>query len=379
MTLLDRYIIRLFLFNFLILYVVISGLVVLLDLITNFDEFAQIAQTIEGDWAEVGAAVAGAVVDCYGPMLLLFYNYLVGLLPVGAAAFTLAMLIRNRELIAMLAGGISMKRVAAPMIALGVGASALMLVNQELLIPSVAHKLLRSRAEIKHGQVRARPVFFMPDSTGALFTAARYQVESETLHDLTILVRDPVQGGGHGRTIQRITAAEARWDARAKAWRFTDGVAVERQSGLGAGGAEFAAGQPHQIAIFHTDLDPTTILMRQREKVRNLLSIAQLQEMIDHAQPADLPDLLRAWHSRFSLLAINILILLMGIPYFLIRSGANLLAQTAKAAPLVVGAWGGGFVLLQASPDFLPPAAVAWLPVAMYLPIAYYLMDTVES
>lgn len=379
MTLLDRYIIRLFLFNFLILFVVVSGLVVLLDLITNFDEFAQAAQRVSGGLADKLQAILAVAADCYGPMMLLFYNYMVGLLPIGAAAFTLAMLIRNRELTAMLAGGISMRRIAAPMVALGVLASAFMLVNQELFIPSVAQKLIRSRAEIKLGQIRARPVFFMPDSFGALFTASSYNVENQTLHDLTILIRDEVEPGIHGRTIQRITAKEARWDETRKAWRFTDGVAVERQSGPSQGAADFAAGQPHPIQLLPTDLDPATVLLRQRDKVRNLLSLRQLQEMIDQAPETDLRDLQRTWHSRFSLAVMNVLILLMGLPYFLIRGGANLMMQTVKAAPLIIGAWAGGFVLLQASPDFIPPAAMAWLPVAIYMPIAYYLMDSVET
>jgi hypothetical protein len=56
-----------------------------------------------------------------------------------------------------------------------------------------------------------------------------------------------------------------------------------------------------------------------------------------------------------------------------------MLVPALKAAAIAIGAWGGGFILLQMPPGPLPPAAVAWLPVAMYLPLAYWLVSGMET
>src|ERR1043165_8386447 len=102
MSILDRYISRQFLFNFVTLFVVIGGLYVLLDLIVNFDEFVKAAQRTESQGViERAGETAYKIWDFYWPSMFQLYNYMAGLLPVGAAGFTLAGLVRNRELVAM--------------------------------------------------------------------------------------------------------------------------------------------------------------------------------------------------------------------------------------------------------------------------------------
>ncbi|MDH3584399.1 MAG: LptF/LptG family permease, partial [Phycisphaerae bacterium] len=117
-----------------------------------------------------------------------------------------------------------------------------------------------------------------------------------------------------------------------------------------------------------------------RSRFRELMSIPQLREMIRKPQVAGSPaDLSRLLHSRFSLPVFNILLLAIGLSFFLIREPDNLMAPAITSACLSVGTWAGAYIMLQISPGTLPPAAVAWMPVAINLPIAYYLMDRVET
>lgn len=387
MKTLDRYIIRQFLTNFAILFMVVVGLIVLLDLIINFDEFVQAGQKLEGGWMTRAVGVARIAAGFYGPMLFLFYDYLVGLLPLGAAAFTLAGLIRHRELLAMLAGGVSMHRIAMPILALGFAANVLMLVNQEVILPHFADELNRSHSDLKEletgHQIELR---FVPDGNGALFTAAGFDEQTHEIHDLTILQRKPMQSGQYGRAERRITAEQAEWDADRGGWRLTDGLAVDRRMARGDDDPAARARSPEPVRFVKSDLDPTTLLFREQSRYSQLLSFRQLGRLMGKPEIVDLARLQRIRHSRLSMFVINLTILAMGLPFFMLRVPQNLLIPAVKAAALCIGAWGSAFVAFQIAPGasaMLPAGwgaiVIAWAPVVLYVPLAVYLMESVET
>ena len=109
MTTLDRYIIRQFLVNYLVLLAVLMSLIVLLDVIINLDELVEVGGAADIGLAARIVSTAMRLVDFYLPMCLFFFVYVAGLVAILAAGFTLASLIRNRELVAMLAGGGSLE------------------------------------------------------------------------------------------------------------------------------------------------------------------------------------------------------------------------------------------------------------------------------
>ena len=83
-------------------------------------------------------ATLGITVGYYGPTVLLVYVFFNGLIVVGAMGFTLTSLQRTRELTAMIASGVSLYRVAAPLLITGLLLSALTLPVQEFILPPLA-------------------------------------------------------------------------------------------------------------------------------------------------------------------------------------------------------------------------------------------------
>ena len=108
MNILDRYIVRAFLVNFGILLVVLMSLFVLVDLIIDFDEFLKGGQVRADRYGGVFLATMFSIVDYYGPVIVLMYVFLSGLLVVTAMGFTLSGLQRTQELTAMVASGLSL-------------------------------------------------------------------------------------------------------------------------------------------------------------------------------------------------------------------------------------------------------------------------------
>ena len=82
---------------------------------------------------------------------------------------------------------------------------------------------------------------------------------------------------------------------------------------------------------------------------------------------------------RFSLLVLNVLVLVMGLPFFLARSPMNMLVQAVKCAGVCIGAWAGGIVMLQGGEGWLAPVAAAWLPVVIYLPVSAWLLQAIKT
>src|SRR5690606_1463606 len=104
-----------------------------------------------------------AVLDYHVPMTILLYSFFAGLLVTAAAGFTFANLSRSREMVAIVASGVSMYRIAIPVVFVGVVLNMLTIVNQEWVIPDMAEKLIRSKSDLFTTDHENEPVYFSPD------------------------------------------------------------------------------------------------------------------------------------------------------------------------------------------------------------------------
>ncbi|MEM6458760.1 MAG: LptF/LptG family permease [Planctomycetota bacterium] len=380
MKTLDRYIVKQFLTNFVVLFAVVMLLFVSLDLIVDLDEFVQAGEVHQDFWYGVPLlATLAAVVDYYVPVVLLVYVFFNGLIVVGAMGFTIVGLQRHRELTAVIASGVSLYRVAAPILVTGFVLSTLTLPVQEFLLPPQAPKLVRAKSELKlpNKGLESREVFYARAGGRDLLSAARFDAESGVLHGLRVLHRDAA-----GTTLESITAERATWDDAARAWRLEGGFAERPVGEAVAGGATTQTLYP--VSAYETGLSPTVLLARRDALFASLLSIRTLEALSDNVavSPAQRDRVRQIVSGRFSLMALNVLVLVMGLPFFLKRLPGNTLSVSLRAAAVCIGAWGCGLLLQQLAPGALPfggPALVAWLPVALYLPVAAYLLQTVES
>ena len=370
MKTLDRYIIRTFLINFAILFVVLMSLFVVIDLIVDLDEFLKGGRHRAGESGNVLLGTIITIADYYGPVMVLLYVFLSGLIVTAAMGFTVIAMQRARELTAIVASGISMYRIAAPIVLVGIALNALTLPCQELLIPAVASKLARSKSQLDHQAIENFPVRYVADESNNLLSAVEFDANRGVLMGLTILDRN------EERLTQRyITAAQATWDEQRQGWLLAEGRISTPAAAEG-----FQAGTG-TMDFYATRMSPTVLLARRATIYPRLLPLAELQAMqrndaVDQSQRNQITQII--W-SRFSLLVVNVLVLVMGLPFFLLRSPRNPLVQAVKAAAVCLGAWGGGLVMLQVTATWINPVAAAWLPVVIYLPLSALLLQTIET
>jgi lipopolysaccharide export system permease protein len=367
MKTIDRYIIRQFLVNFVILLAVFVLLVVVVDVVFNFDEFIKAGR---GHGAVLG--FFESVANYYGPLIPFLYVFFSGLLVVAAMGFTLAGLARTGELNAIVSSGVSMYRIAAPIVVAGFLLNLISIPNQEYVIPPLANKIIRGKSQLGSETVKPFEIYYAVDARRNLLSAASFDAATETLKDLAILERTP-----EGVARRRVTASEATWDARSDSWRLVDGLSVERESELGE--IDTAVGSAtRRVDAFPTSLSPEVLLAQREAFYPRLLSLRTLHELSQNPV-VDTATIRQIMWSRFSLLVMNLLVLVMGLPFFLLREPGNMLLQGAKASLVCMGAWGGGLVLLQMGLGDINPVAAAWLPVVLYLPASALLLLLVKT
>lgn len=375
MKTIDRYILRSFALNFAILLVVLAGLFVIVNVVVDLDEFLSAGRLLQDEFGSFWLATAWAIFDFNAPILVLIYVYFSGLLVVGAMGFTFAGLLRTRELVAMVSSGVSMYRIAMPVLIVGGLLSAVSLPSQEFIIPLLASRITRSKSEIGDKTTKLIEVSFALDRNHSLLSASSFDPRDHSLSDVSILERMP-----SGEATGRVTADRAEWVEKngLVGWRLINGLRFRKELARAAnpvGGVKTG----ESVDFYPTDLSPKVLLAHQQSVYLRLLGLRDLDELRSQTLLIDPDQVLQVMHTRFSLLVMNVLILVMGLPFFLLREPANMLLQGVKAAGVCLGAWGGGLVLLQIGGDMLNPVAAAWLPVVIYLPVSAALLVQVKT
>ncbi len=375
MGLLDRYIARQFVKNLVLLHVVLFSFVLVIDFSLNFDEYVGIARDMKGPGgAEPSgfrvAVMSGLlVVDLWWPRLFQLFNYLLGIMLVGAMAFTCSQMVRHREFVAMLASGQSLLRVARPMLLCATFMIAVQAANREFVVPNLAELLTRSKDDAGKRGLTTGARMLTADAQGRLFYARGFDLRNGVIDGLWIWERDEA-----GLMSRRITAESARWDGAA--WQLTNGVVRDRSASLSEG---------IPITEIATDVSPTVLKLRRYEGYSENLSTRQISQLIaryaaEAAPPlARIDALERVRFGRIATMVGNLLSLLVCLPFFLRREPTNMVIQSLICSPLAIAAQMAGVLGAAAAVPGLPPQFSVFVPTLVLLPLAIASLSNVKT
>jgi lipopolysaccharide export LptBFGC system permease protein LptF len=343
------------------------SLYVVFDLFFNMDEFTEGGRSL--------AAVLAGIGVFYGANLFSYFSQLSGVITVVAGMLTLGRLRRLNELTALLASGVSLYRVAVPIIAFGVATNVLWFVNAEWIVPSVAHILARPH-EDPLGD-RTYEVNLLKDRDNALLAAQQFLPATGNMERLVVMMRDE-----RGSLQELIEAEQAHWEPleghpAGGRWKLDRGIRRWRElRGAAAFGPQERLHEEY-LRYYDSDLTPRDIQMRQSARWMRFLSTGQLAD-IAAADPAQSREAARIKHERIATPVVNLVLLLLGMPFLLRREGANLLGDAAKC----MIACGLCFVLFVAGQNMNLAGMVAlpsWVPILVFAPLAVVLLDRVKT
>lgn len=369
MTILDRYILRGLVVNFAIALFTMISLYLVLDLLVNVDEFTEHGLP----WT----AVLRNMAEFYGPNVFLYYQQLAGVITLFACMATIGKLRRDREMTAILASGVSLFRVAAPVLGFGVATSALLVVDTELVIPSLAHRLARDHDEA--GAQRGYEVLFLRDGTERLVSAGNFDPSRERLEKLLILRR-----AADGTIVESLEADGAQWQpgvvqkGRIKGhWRLERARQISRiidpSDDLGPNERRIET----YPEFYESELSPQDIMMRQSESWVKFLSLAQLRALQEE-ETADVPEIVRTRHGRIVRPIVSLIMLLLGLPFFLDRSPTNLLSDATKCMVVTGVCYVSAFVSESVRPESLS-ALPFWIPIFLFGILATVMIDRIRT
>jgi len=364
---LDRYIAKNFLIGYIIAFCVLIGLRIIIDLFVNLDEFAEHSDL--GTWA-----VVRNVVTFYALNTTLYFRDIAGVITVVAAAFSLGKMVRANELVAMIASGVSAKRIIGPILVLAILLTGLSVADQELLIPSISDKLVRDEDDIP-GQ-ESYPVWFMADGNGSLVCSLQYDVETTTFHDATIITRKPTDRPGVWEVTGRISADSATYNEKTGNWDLANGIYISTDS----------ADEPTAVASYHArDLLPKDITVRRKVGYNALLSSRQLAVLAaEETKIKDVAEILAHKHFRITDHIINLTMLMVSLPVLVCRDPRTMKSAIIISFVLTAACFVTTFVCKMLATEIIfagrvMPELWAWLPVFIFLPVAFIELDSMRT
>lgn len=383
---LDRYIIRSLLTNFAMLMVCLSLIIIAVDFTLKFDEYIRVARNAETDEIGLARTMFMAVYYCWDlwwPRLLLLFGYLLGPVLIGALGFTCAHMIRHRELVATLAGGLSLSRVARPMLTVAVVLIGAQWLNRELLVPRIAHLLTRNEHEAGNDSLGALRDFSR-DGQGRLVYSRKANLDTNTIDGLWVWERDE-----SGLMTRRYHARRAVWRPDAAGdggvWLLENGRVLSRRP------VDMTTGQSRLLAQdaaeIRTDVDPTALRLKRFEGMAGNLSMGQLAQLIDRyragaptpAVERRIDALERIRFARIASLVGAMLTLLICLPFFLRKEPASMVRQSLIVMPIALGAFAANLAGATASIPGLPPQLSVFVPAIVMLPLAIAALTSMRS
>tara|TARA_B100000959_G_C14970225_1_gene619386 strand:+ start:1592 stop:2722 length:1131 start_codon:yes stop_codon:yes gene_type:complete len=367
MNKLTRSVVNRMTFNFVTLFVLIFVLGSMIDLIVNLEEFDKVATRLtegKGLFSKLVAIIYVAF-GFEGPRVFQVYAYFHGLIAIGAMGFTATQMWKSREFVAMMAAGISLRKVATPFIVVAFCISGIALINQEFMLPKVAPLLLRSHSDVGNDSVQAFPVPFTPDRNNTLLIASSLDPATGNLSYPTFLIRN-----GDGQMTQRVYATSAIWDKTTNGGWLLEGGKSSQIMTEDESDNSVTTYVPEDVEFFETDLSPHLLTLHRYSQYLGLLGISQLNQMLESVGTFDIGLLKRHWYARFSTIAMNIFAMLIVIPLFVTKEQISIVRQSVRCAAISITIlFGGSFIMLMALPE-IPAIVSVFLPAILLFPIA---------
>jgi lipopolysaccharide export system permease protein len=378
MKILDKYVAKNFLVGYAIAFCVLLGLRIVTDLFVNLDEFAE--------HASLGVmSIIVHIFTYYGIQSTLYFRDFAGMITVVAAAFSLGKMVRYNELIAMMASGVSLKRVIAPIIILAIAMTGLLVIDQELIIPSISNELVRGKDAIP-GQ-ESYDVWFISDANGSLICSNKFDVKSETLYKPVIITRVKKPDSLIWEPTGWIEADKATYNSHSHAWLLANGVYtqipnLQQQKSDAAGQIDPVSRT--SLPAYYTDITPKDVPVRRSAEHKTLLSSRQLSQLA--AQGTKLKDLAFLFsqkHFRITDPIMNIVMLLVCLPVLVCRDPKSMKSAIAVSFAITAASLVVGFVCkLMATEEMfgiVVPELWAWMPIFIFAPIAFLEIDSMKT
>ena len=346
----DMYIARRFIVTFFVALLLIIGIVIIFDISEKIDYFVRYE-----------APLKAVIFDYYLNFVPYFINMFSPLFVFITVIFFTSKMASNSEIIAILAGGVSYRRMLVPYIVSSVLICILSLGLNLFVIPKANVKRIDFEAKYVqlHNEYNLRNIHYQI-SPGQFVFIESFSRWNSTAYHFTIEDFD------HGKLVRKVSAETAAWDSTSRSWKLRK--VVER---------DYGSGLADNIKVLdHAD---TTIALQLKdlfnnEKTVETLDNAQLMELIDTQKMRGDANVMYAQieqHRRLALPFSAIILTIIGVTVSSRKkrggTGWNLIIGLALAFSYILFL---PFSEMFVYTNTLPPGIALWIPNLLYALIA---------
>jgi LPS export ABC transporter permease LptF/LPS export ABC transporter permease LptG len=343
--LLDVYLLRGFVYYFILLTV---GFIVLFEVFTFFDLLDDIAQHRTGLIEVVEYFV---YLTCY-----LFYQ-LAPLAALVSALVTLGVMTKNNELVAFKASGLSLYRIAVPLLLAGTFLAGGLLVLDDTYLP-----FANQRQDALRNQIKGRPAqtYYQPSrqwifgENAKIYNYELFDPDRELFGGLNVFELDPASF----EIKRRIYATRAHWDGQQGIWILESGWIREFSHGQLTRYTPFLANALNELS------EPPSYFNRE---VRQSYQMTwwELRRYIGdlHQAGFDVARLSVQLQRKLSFPLVAPIIILLAIPFSILVGTRGAVGGMALGVGIAIVYWSASALTeAMGAVGQLPPILAAWAP-----------------
>jgi LPS export ABC transporter permease LptF/LPS export ABC transporter permease LptG len=352
--LMDLYILRRFLFYFLLL---VAVFIFLFETFTFFELLDDIARH----------RIPFLVVVNYFRYFAPYLAYqLAPLAALVAVLVTLGVMSKNNEIVACKASGISLYRLAVPLLLAGLSLAVVMVVLDDTYLPYANQRqdALRNQIKGRPAQTYTRPQRWIFGENSKIYNYDLFDPTQNLFGGLTVIELDPASF----RAKRRIFANRAHWSPEQGTWVLENGWIRDFADGTVANYQQFGATTLAELK------EPPAYFNRQVLQAFQM-SWDDLRLYIDGLQRAgfDVSALRVQWHKKLAYPLIAPVSMLLAIPFALLVGMRGALGGVALGVGIAIAYWAAA-ALLEAMGGVgqLPPLLAGWSPDLIFLFFGMY-------
>jgi LPS export ABC transporter permease LptG len=279
---------------------------------------------------------------------------------------TLGIMSKNNEIVACKASGISLYRLAVPMLFAGLALAASMIVLDDTFLPYANQRqdALRNQIKGRPPQTYKQPERWIFGQNSKIYNYDLFDPAQNLFGGLTVLEVDPITF----EIRRRIFAARAQWSATQKLWLLESGWV-----------REFSSGKIDRYERFNVkDLpeltEPPSYFNREVLPAIQM-SWPQLHRYIDdlHRAGFDVSALTVQWHRKLAFPLIAPVSMLLAFPFAFLVGTRGAIGGVAVGIAIGIIYWLGAELLAaMGGIGQLPPLLAGWSPDIIFFFLGLY-------
>ncbi len=343
-SILDLYVLRRFLYYFAI---IMGAFILLFETFTFFELLDDIARH----------HVPFIVVVDYFRYLIPYLLY--QLSPLGALVavlVTLGVLSKNNEIVAFKASGISIYRIALPLLLSGVLLAAALLILDDTYLPyaNQRQEALRNQIKGRPVQTYTRPQRWIFGENSKVYNYDLFDPTQNLFGGLSVIELDP----STFQMKRRVFATRARWLDTEKTWVLESGWVRDFADGA------VVKYEPFKVTTLAELVEPPSYFNREVIQAFQM-SWRDLRRYIDGLYRAgfDVSNLTVQWHKKLAYPLIAPISMMLAIPFALLVGSRGAIGGIALGIGIGIVYWAVS-ALMEAMGGIgqLPPLLAAWSP-----------------